>query len=74
MSTMKLFLTNLNNKNERLKPETFLTLTVNCKGHQSCLHTMECNSNNNQHGSNRSNELFKLYLHKAVVGVTDKCF
>ena len=64
---MKLFLTNLNNGNERLDPETFLTLIENCEGRQSCFHTMECNINNNQDDSSRISGLFKLYLIHDVV-------
>ena len=45
--------------------------TVNCKGQQNCSHTMECNSNDKQDSSKRSNEFLKLYLHKAVMRVLE---
>ena len=67
ISMMKLFF-------DKFEQQIFLALTVNCKGQQNCLHTMECNSNDKQDGSKRSTELFKLYLHKAVMRVLEGCF
>ena len=56
---------------DKFEQQICLALTVNCKGQQNCSHTMECNSNDKQDSSKRSNEFLKLYLHKAVMGVLE---